>query len=183
MKIILISALLLQLTMFAYGQELLVKTEKTTYKIDETITVVFEINAKVDSVGQFFENNFRILNKPSQSSQSSTVNGETSYFFSVTYELKAIVPGKIEIISPIFYLENREQKTEKLMLTISGSKLNQQEIEDINFKVFVDSAIKPNGTLRYVIAGNFGYVEEYNEAQWIYKRRLSKREVKRMGKR
>ncbi len=145
--------------------------------------MVFEIKAKVDSVGPFLESNFRILNQPRNSSHSSTVNGESTYSYSITYELRAMAPGNLEIISPVFYLENQEQKIGKLTLTISGKKLNAQEIDELNFRVFLDSAFKPNGTLRYVISGNFGFIEEYYASQWIFKRRLTKREIKKIGKR
>ena len=69
-----------------------------------------------------------------------------------------------------------------LSLTISEIALTEKEIEEINFNDFKDDSIKPDGTIRLVLSDKFGYVEEFNAFQWKFKRRLSKKEIKKLRK-
>ena len=165
-----------------YGQNVSVKTEKTEYKIEETITLVYEVKAKVDSVSKLTVGNFKIINGPRTSQSVSTINGQTTLTYNLTYEIKANASGTIEIISPTFYSDNQESIAEKLNLTISGNKLSDKEIEELNFNEFKDNSFKPNGTLRYVLSETFGFVEEFNDFQWTFKRKLTKREIGKFRK-
>jgi len=164
------------------GQNVIVKTEKNDYKIDETIKLVFEVNAKVDSTAQIKGTNFKVINVPRKNKSTSTVNGQTTLSYSLTYEIQAVNPGKLEIISPTFYIDNKEHKAENLLLTISGTKLTDKEIEEINFNKFKEKSIKPDGTIRIVISDNFGYIEEFKSFEWKFKRRLSKKEIAKLRK-
>ena len=164
------------------GQNVIVKTEKNGYKIDETIKIVFELNAKVDSTAQIKETNFKVINGPRKNQSTSTVNGQTTLSYSLTYEIQAQNPGKLEIISPTFYIDNEEYKAENLLLTISGTKLTEKDIEEINFNKFKDKSIKPDGTIRIVLSDNFGYVEEFKDFKWTFKRPLTKKEVTKLRK-
>lgn len=164
-----------------YGQNVTIKTAKNEYKIDETITLIYEIKAKVDSVGKLKGENFEIINNPKKSQSVSVIDGQTSLTYNLTYKIKAVTPGTIEIISPIFYANNQEFVAKKLSLTISGDKLSDREIEENNFNEFKDNSNRPpNGTLRYVLSDTFGYVEEFNNFKWTFKRRLTKKEIKRL---
>ncbi len=165
-----------------YGQIILAKTEKNEYKIDETITLVYEAKAKVDSVDIFSGTNFIIISGPLKSNSSSTINGKTTYIYTLTYEIKALTTETIEIISPTFYIDNQKHKAEKLILTISGKKLTDKEIDEIEFNKFKDESIKPNGTLRFVLSDKYGYTEEFKDFQWTFKRRLTKKELAKLRK-
>ena len=164
------------------GQNVIVKTEKYDYKIDETIKLVFEVNAKVDSTSQIKGTNFKVINGPRKNQSTSTVNGQTTLLYSLTYEIQAENPGKLEIITPTFYIDNKEHKAENLLLTISGTKLTNKEIEEINFNKFKDKSIKPDGTIRIVLSDNFGYIEEFKSFEWKFKRRLTKKEIAKLKK-
>lgn len=47
-----------------YGQNVTARTQKKDYKIDETITIVFEVNAMVDSTDRIKGTNFKIISGP-----------------------------------------------------------------------------------------------------------------------
>ncbi len=164
------------------GQNVIVKTEKYDYKIDETIKLVFEVNAKVDSTSQIKGANFKVINGPRKNQSTSIVNGQTTLLYSLTYEIQAENPGKLEIITPTFYIDNKEHKAENLLLTISGTKLTNKEIEEINFNKFKDKPIKPDGTIRIVLSDNFGYIEEFKGFEWKFKRKLTKKEIAKLRK-
>lgn len=165
-----------------YGQNVTVKTEKKIYKIDETIALVFEVNAKVDSSDRLKGTNFKILNGPSTSQSESTLNGQSNISYSLKYEIKAENSGQLEIISPTFFIGNKKYKADDLFLTISGTKLTDKEIEEFNFNEFKENSIKPNGTVRFILSGDFGYIEEFKDFQWIFKRRLTKKEISKLNK-
>ena len=142
------------------GQNVIVKTEKYDYKIDETIKLVFEVNAKVDSTSQIKGANFKVINGPRKNQSTSIVNGQTTLLYSLTYEIQA----------------------ENLLFTISGTKLTNKEIEEINFNKFKDKPIKPDGTIRIVLSDNFGYIEEFKGFEWKFKRKLTKKEIAKLRK-
>ena len=100
----------------------------------------------------------------------------------MTFEVKAIVAGSIEIISPIFQINNKKVTAETINLTISADKLTAQEIDEIEFAEFKDKLQYPKGTLRYILSDNLGYIEQFNEAEWIFKRRLTKKEIAKLRK-
>jgi len=165
-----------------YGQSVSVETEKAGYKIEEIITIVFVVKSKVDSVSKLTLGNYKIINGPIKSQSVSTINGETTLIYNLTYEIKANNPGTIEIISPTFYVENQELKAEILNLTISANKLTEKEIDQIKFDEFFDKSIKPIGTISFVLSDSFGYIEEFNNNQWTFKRRLTKKEIRKLRK-
>jgi len=165
-----------------YGQNVSIKTEKAEYKIEETIILVFEVKAKVDSVSKLAVGNYRIINGPSKSQSVSTINEETTFIYNLIYEIKANSTGTIEIISPTFYIENQELKAEILNLTISGNKLTEKEIDEIKFNEFINESIKPSGTIRYVLSDSYGYIEKFNNIEWTFERRLKKKEIRKLRK-
>jgi hypothetical protein len=181
MKILLILSTIIVYTV-SYGQHVSVKTEKKNYKIDETITLIFEVNSNVDSSGLIKGTNFKILKGPRKNQSVSTINGQTNISYSLTYEIQAEKPGKLEIISPTFYIDNKEYKANDILLSISGIKLTDKEIDEINFNEFKDNSIRPNGTLRFIITSEFGYIEEFKDFQWKFKRRLTKKEIAKLSK-
>lgn len=77
----------------------------------------------------------------------------------------------------MFYIENKEYRAENILLTISGTTLTEKEIEELRFKEFMDKSVKPDGTIRFVVSNNFGYVEEFRGVEWIFLRRLTKKEI------
>ncbi len=174
--------LLLLISVITYGQEITVKTDKPEYKIDEIIYLEYEIKAQVDSVDILSEANFKIIHAPGTSTSTSTINDKTTYRYTLKYELKALYPGTIEIISPTFYFENHRKKAEKIILKITGDRLTEKEIDEIEFNTFKEKSIYPNGTLRFIVSGKFGYIEEFNNFQWIFIRRLTPKEIAKLKK-
>lgn len=182
MKSLMTGALMLFFSNVFYGQEVLVKTEKSVYKIDEPITLVYEVKAKVDSQGMLNGTNFTLIDGPKNKQSTSTRGDVTSITFTATYRIKANSPGTIEVISPLFNFDNLQKKAPNLVLKISDSKLTDQEIDEINFKEFQNNSSKQKDALRFVVSDRFGYIEQFNGSQWEFKRRLSKEEVENLNK-
>lgn len=178
----LMSAVMILVSTLFYGQEVVVKTEKSEYKIDETITLVYEVKAKVDSESKLNGKNFTLIDGPKNRQYTTTRGGETTITFTATYRIKAISPGTIEVISPIFYFDNQQKKASNLVLTISDKKLTDQEIDEINFNEFKENSAKQKDALRFVLSDRFGYIEKFNGSQWEFKRRLSQEEVENLNK-
>jgi len=182
MKIKLIAILSIIASAAGYGQNVKVRTEKMDYKFFETITVVYEVNSMVDSIEHIKGKNFKILETPTNYRTVSTINGNTTLTYTLNYKIKATKIGKLEIVSPAFYIGGKAYEAEILSLNISDMNLTDKEIEEINFNDFKDDSVKPEGTIRIVLSDEFGYVEEFKTLKWNYKRRLSKKEIKKIKK-
>ncbi len=176
------TALILLVTTIFYGQEVILKTAKKQYKIDETITLVFEVNAKVDSETTLTGTNFTLVDGPKKRLATTTKDGETSTTFTSTYNIKANSPGTVEIISPTFHFNNQEKSAGNFAFKISDHKLTESELDEINFNKFKENSAKEKGSVRFVLSGNFGFIEKFNGSKWEFKRRLTKEEVEDLAK-
>lgn len=100
----------------------------------------------------------------------------------ISYTLRPIVPGSFEIESPVFYDNGTAYQGQPVTITIIGEPLNAQEVEALEFVMFTEKSIKPEGTTRLVFKDEFGYIEEYNGSKWVYKRRLIQVELEVLQK-
>jgi hypothetical protein len=66
-------------SVFSFGQNVDVTLDRRDYKIEEIITVVYEIKDIVDSESELSGANFTIISGPYKSNSISSVNGETEY--------------------------------------------------------------------------------------------------------
>ena len=89
MKKIVLAIFTIIASTISYGQNVTVRTEKKDYKIFEIITLVYEVNSKVDSTDHIKGKNFKILNAPTNYRTVSTINGETTLTYTLTYKIKA----------------------------------------------------------------------------------------------
>ena len=177
MKLIMNAALFFFAATAIYAQDVTLKTEKKEYKIDETITLVFEIKAKVDSEGSLSGTNFTVIDGPKKRQSTATKDGKTIMTYTSTYRIKANSPGLMSLVSPTFYLNGQEKNAGNFTLKVKDDKLTEVEKDEINFNEFKENATKHNGALRYVVSDNFGFIEQFNGSQWEFKRRLSKEEL------
>ena len=182
MKSHLSAAILLFISTSFYAQDVTLKTEKREYKIDEAITLVFEVKAKVDSEGALSGTNFTILDGPKKRQFTATKDGVTTQTYTSTYKIKGNSPGLVSIVSPTFNYNSQEKTAGKITLKVIDDKLTASEKDEINFNEFRENASKHNGALRFIVTDNFGFIEKFNGSQWEFVRRLSKDEVTTMSK-
>lgn len=182
MKSLMSAALLLIFSTAFYAQEVSIKTEKKEYKIDEIITLIYEVKAKVDSQTALNGTNFTLVDGPKNRQSTTNKGTETTITFTSTYRVKANAPGTVEVFSPTFNFNNLQKKAENLVVKVSDKKLTEIEKDEINFNEFKDNSAKLKGTMRFVLSDNFGYIEKFNGSQWEFHRRLSKDEVDNLAK-
>lgn len=156
------------------------KVEKETFKIDETIKIEYKVNAEIDSVSEFPEGNFKITRGPNTSKSTSFKNKKRTDVYKYTIEIQPTTSGKLTVESPVFFTGKDGIKYRNIILTIKDEKLTKQELENIEFKKFKDQSVKPENTSRYILNDNFGYIEIFKNGKWEFKRKLKKREIKRL---
>lgn len=182
MKVIKLIFLLTISSISIHAQEGYIKVEKDNYKIDELIKVTFYTFKKVDSVSYPNLENFSILTGPFTQQATSIVDGETKFQYVITYTLKAKKEGEIIIESPTYYSGLKTYSLKETHIKIERSNLTQQEQEDIRFQTFKDRSIHENGTKRYIIGEEFGYLEVFKDLTWQFERKLSPAEYKKLKK-
>jgi predicted transcriptional regulator len=69
-----------------------------------------------------------------------------------------------------------------LIITIENNKLSVEEKRLIKLKKIAENFSKPEGTIRFVILNEIGYVEEFNNKKWEFKGELTKKEIKKLRK-
>lgn len=166
----------------SYGQIISIKTDKEEYKIDEQIEVSFEIDSKADSIVLPLFEDFIIDSGPNKRSSLSTINGETTGTYAWAYKIRPKKSGVVIIQSPLFYIDSLQVKGENRSIHILKSKLSKAEIKEIEFLSFKNNAIKPKGTLRYILNDEFGYIEVFGDLAWEFHRKMTAKEIKRMRK-
>ena len=182
MKSLMSAGLMLLISTTFYGQDVSLKAEKKNYKIDETIILIFEIKAKVDSESTLSGTNFTLIDGPKKRLSTTSKAGETSTIFTSTYRIKANSPGLVEIISPTFNFDSQAKSAGKFTFKVTEDRLTDLEKDEINFNDFKENSAKQNGSMRYVLSDNFGFIEIFNGSEWEFTRRLSQEEIQNLSK-
>jgi hypothetical protein len=164
-----------------YCQTIGLTIKKDSYKIDEEFIILFESNVKVDSIGEFKPEHFKVLKGPNKNEFKSKKNGEEEYNLKIDYTLKPSKAGLLEIKSPAFYFEGNKIELESKYVTIIEDKVTEEEKFENDFDKFKAAAIKPKNTIRYVLFGDYGYIEMFDDLKWNYKRRLTNKEVSKLN--
>jgi hypothetical protein len=140
------------------------------------------VKEEFDSISEIDLSNFKIINGPIKSSDNSNINGIKEYKHKLSYKLTPKSDGKFIIHSPIYYLKNEKINGENLIITIENNKLSVEEKRLIKLKKIAENFSKPEGTIRFVILNEIGYVEEFNNKKWEFKGELTKKEIKKLRK-
>ncbi|HNP99616.1 MAG TPA: BatD family protein, partial [Bacteroidia bacterium] len=119
-----------------YGQKVTSFTEKKDYKIEEKITVEFEVKAEVDSNTNLICDGFTIVKGPSKSTSYSITNGKIENSYRLTYVLKANRVGEIWVPSPYFYIMGKPEMGPIIVLKISGENLSEEELKKLQIDSF-----------------------------------------------
>lgn len=177
----LILNIILQLGFFStvFGQTVEIEVEKTEYKFDEIIEVKFVIDFNEDSITASQFDGFELIDGPYTSSSTSIINGVKQYQKSLIYFLRPINSGDLVINSPTFF-QNENRITNTKDITVLDSELTKEEKQNVEFNAFVEESFKPEGTIRYVINDDFGYIEIFKDNKWSFHRRLSDEEIDKL---
>ena len=173
---------LLFLGFSSIAQTVEIKTDTLEYKLDEKFEISFETDFSPDSNSVISFPKFEIISGPIRNHKMTSMAGVITSSVKITYTLRPIVPGSFEIASPVFYDNSTAYQGQPVTITIIGEPLNAQEVEALEFVMFTEKSIKPEGTTRLVFKDEFGYIEEYTNSKWAYKRRLTQLELKALEK-
>ncbi len=101
------------------AQSIEVATDKTGYKLDETIKLKYISSIKIDSIKQGNLDNFEIIKKPVSIDQYYE-NGKIVSKYVRSFFLKAKKPGPFLIDSPEFYFKGNVLRSKPIKITITG---------------------------------------------------------------
>lgn len=163
-------------------KKLPLKSKKKEYKIDETISLIYEVDASIDSVGKLENGDFEVVMGPSKTSSFSMLNNVPSYTFTLKYRISPNFPGKQKIKSPLFFIDGKVLRAKDLKLNIANDRLTAKEQEEIEFNKFRNGPKEIQGTLRYIVSDTFGYIEKYYDDEWQFQRRLTTEELQNLQK-
>ena len=160
------------------GYTVSIEIDKEEYSLAEYIYVRFKTNFVDDSIKYPDFKGFKIINGPNLSISTNMRGNEIKKTKSVFYVLKPYNSGEYVIESPIFFINGKEIKDWKKITVLNTFRTKKEESE-VKFKIFAESAAKPNGTYRYVIGDEFGYIEIFeNSCCWEFYRKLTNKEFK-----
>ena len=178
----LITILLAFYVSITFSQDVSIETDKNKYKTDEKIEVKFKIDFYDDTVKFPAFEGFKIIGGPSVSSSTTIINGQKKYAKSWTYILRPVNSGILYINSPEFYLDGKLITADTKEISVLESEMTTQEQQEIKFRSFVEDNFKPEGTYRYVIYEDFGYIEVFKDLKWNFHRRLTQDECIKLRK-
>jgi uncharacterized protein YbcV (DUF1398 family) len=158
-----------------------IEIEKNEFSIAENIYVKFKIDFIEDSIQNPKFDGFKIISGPNASKSRNMVNGVTTQTKTISYVLKPNNSGDCVIESPIFFINGKEVKGQKI-ITILNTVLTKEEQSEVGFRKFVESPFKKEGTFRYVVSDEFGYIEISKGINWEFYRKLTEKELKQIKK-
>lgn len=169
--------LLLFGSLLVKGQNLDIKLEKDSFKIDEPIEVIFEINETYQSVEvpEFIE--LKLVSGPEKRTSINSNSGEVIVKKSLVYKLLPINSGKVKIKSPVYIIDGKKVKGKPKTIYIHSSLMTNAEREARDIKEFATKKKFVRGTTRFVISENKGYMETFNGVTWTFNRLLTQEEI------
>lgn len=120
--------LLLQ-SLNAIGQDVKIIVDKLDYTIVDKIVVTYKIGKDIDNIGELDQSEFKIVAGPSQTSSQNYRNGKTNFEKTYSYILEPLKTGKVELPQLEMYLDRQILKSEKRFINVTGTILNEAEIE------------------------------------------------------
>ena len=174
----------MQIAIFSisYGQKVTFEFDKKKYKLHEKVEVTISIDFMEDSISTIDFNGFTIINRPSTSTSTSVVNGVKTYSKTMKYVIRPDEAGKFIIESPVFYVGGKKVVSKSLKIVILESELTEEELQASRFNAFIEDSIKPEGTYRYVLNEEYGYIEILKDFMWVFSRRLTEEEFELIKK-
>lgn len=161
----------------AKSVEIEVILEKNEIKYNETFKITFKADFRADSLLKYEPKALKVINGPIAMSGSSNINGEVKSYSSVTFELRPIQTGTFEIQTPVFINNNEQFTGNTFKITILDEFLSKDETFKKDFDNFINDLNKPNGTIRFVIHGDKGFIEKMENYSWAFVRKLSRKEI------
>jgi len=157
-----------------------IEIDKDEYSLYEKVYVRFKIDFQPDSTHHPTFEGFTCFGR-NERIRSHLHDKEIKQIKIYDYELKPEKIGEYILESPTFFKNGKEIKVWKKIF-VSNSTPSTQEYTGLKLSMFIENAFKPNGTKRYVVTDDFGYIEISKDSKWEYQRKLSKKEIKMIKK-
>lgn len=161
------------------AQSVRVELEKDTIGVDELIKVSIKIDFEPDSVSFPNFKNFAVSFGPQKLKQIRFADGlqtsETEYI----YKLRPLDVGsfKMECISA--YLNESIIPCENVFLTVVPSDKKESRIK---LERLVFDSSKPEGTIRISFHEEIGFIEKFENSEWVFIRQLNRKEINKIKK-
>ena len=157
-----------------------VETDKNEFSIDENIYVKIKTNFEEDSFQEPNFEGFTIIGKTISNSISYN-NGVRVRNRIMFYTLKPISSGEYTIKSPLFFVNGEKVQSQK-KITVLDVTLKKQDKSELEIQAFANKIFYPEGTYRYVIGNEFGYIEISKNNTWEFYRKLTEKEFNMIKK-
>lgn len=182
MKFLVLFSIAAFLSVFSLqAQTVTMKSNKIICEIGEELIVAIELDRENDSIGNFSPDGFDVKSS-NQKVAVSHLNGKSDYRKTYSYILKPKTVGKIVINSPVVFFGDERKTAAPITVTIEygGPAAVEKSIDHIKKdKNFVQN---PEGSIRFVVAGKIGYVEELIYGRWVLLREMTGDEIEQLKK-
>lgn len=169
-------------TLLTQGQETRSETEKSRYAFEEIITVTFGVDSTLDSMQEPDFVGFRQLGGASKSYSMSMESGIKKETQSYSFRLRPTASGQMTLPSPIYFMGGKEVHGKSVSVFVEASTLTQEELDQRDIQAFIEDPLKPDGTLRFNVFENKGYVEKFGASGWLFYRTMTPEEIMAMPK-
>jgi hypothetical protein len=164
-----------------HAQKVTMKADKTSCNQYDQINLTVELDDDNDSIGIFKPKGFNIKG-PFQKVAVSYVNGKSTFRKLYTYILRPKTIGTLTIESPRVYFGDKGVTAAPVTIKVNyGPPAKPYPPLDriADSEDYIDN---PDGTVRFVTAGDMGYVEERNDHKWVIVRELTASEMAQIKK-
>ena len=160
-----------------------IEMDKDEFAVDEDIYIRFKIGFQEDSIHEPNFNGFQIIKRNTTISTSMN-NGEMVRTKTLLYVLKPFAAMRSSALieeyiieSPTFFVNGEEIKVWK-KITVLVTEHTKNEESNVKIRAFAENPTMPDGTYRYVISDDFGYIEICEKLKWVFYRKLTDKEFK-----
>ncbi|MCT4623779.1 MAG: BatD family protein [Schleiferiaceae bacterium] len=181
MKRIQMSVVAALLCSLAFAQEAKITLDKDSCSFDEVIKVTFESDFKPDSVNWPTLNGFLNSRGPNTMSSVKMTNGNMEVQYAKEYHIRPAESGMLTISSPEYFYQEKRIMAEPRTLFVSPNNMSEEELKEQLYLDFIHNGIKPKGTKRVTFHEDKGYIEVFGELGWKIERRLTEKELKKIG--
>ncbi len=157
-------------------------TDKKEYIVGEDIEVYYMIDFVSDSITHEFFEGLEILEGPLKTTNYSVKNGVATSSQKLFWRLRALNSGVFKISSPTFFSDSLSFEGEEVVIEVAGEEIIEADKNEVDYLNFIKSSVKPIETQRVIFKNGMAYLERYNGEEWIFIRRLSKKEIKKLSK-
>ena len=155
---------------------------KTVCAINEEFVLMLETDTDIDSLGTIKQDGFKIVSGPNVKVKNSYLNGKSTYSRTNSYLLRPTKIGTLTIQSPQFFFRDKAVAANPITIKIEPSAIDGPDLALDDIKNNLNYIENPDESVRFVIAGDIGYVEEMRFGKWVLIRKLTAVEIAQLKK-